>query len=152
MARGPRLKVGFAAHLFFALRRVAATVTEEIQERIESALETAEPDVEVLLVERASAGVLRLVRDTLPRAPSAFGWVLTALELYLSPPKEIAVVGDPRSEVGRAALAGLDPVVAVGPADGVPLLEGKTLVDGRPAVYVCERFACRAPVTDPSEL
>ena len=103
-------------------------------------------------LERRAAGVLRLVRDTLPRAPSAFGWALTALDLYLSPPKEIAVVGDPRSEVGRAALAGLDAVVAIGPADDVPLLEGKTLVDGRPAVYVCERFACQAPVTDPTEL
>ena len=30
----------------------------------------------------------------------------------------------------------------------VPLLEGKGLVDGRPAVYICEHFACRTPLTD----
>ena len=43
-------------------------------------------------------------------------------------------------------------MVAFGPAEGVPLLEGKDYVDGQPAVYVCERFACRAPVTDAATL
>ena len=37
-----------------------------------------------------------------------------------------------------------------GPDDEVPLLAGKTLVDGEPAVYRCERFACQLPVTDPA--
>ena len=105
-------------------------------------------------LERRAVGVLRLIRDTIPRAPSAFGWALCALDLHLSPPRELAIVGDPGGEVARAALRGYDPnaVVAFGPAPGVPLLEGKSLVDGRTAVYVCERFACRAPVTDPAEL
>jgi len=105
-------------------------------------------------LERLGAGVLRLVRDMLPRAPSAFGWALCALDLYLSPPREIAVVGGADSEVARAALRGFDPnaVVAFGPSNEVPLLAGKGLVDGKPAVYVCERFACQAPVTDPAAL
>jgi uncharacterized protein YyaL (SSP411 family) len=105
-------------------------------------------------LERLAVGVLRLVRDLLPRAPSAFGWALCALDLHLSPPRELAIVGPPESEVARAALVGFDPnaVVAYGPADEVPLLEGKTLVDGRSAVYVCESFVCRAPVTDPAAL
>ena len=105
-------------------------------------------------LERLAVGVLRLVRDVVARAPSAFGWALCALDLHFSPPRELAVLGGPGSDVARAALSGFDPnaVVAFGPAGGVPLLEGKTLVGGRPAVYVCERFACRAPATDPSEL
>ena len=43
-------------------------------------------------------------------------------------------------------------VVAVGSSDEVPLLVGKTLVHGQAAVYVCERFVCQAPVTDPAAL
>jgi uncharacterized protein YyaL (SSP411 family) len=105
-------------------------------------------------LERRAVGVLGLMRDVIPRAPQGFGWALCALDLHLSPPRELAIVGDVQSEVARAALRGFDPnaVVAFGPADGVPLLDGKTLVDGKPAVYVCERFACQAPVTDPALL
>jgi uncharacterized protein YyaL (SSP411 family) len=105
-------------------------------------------------LERQAMGALRLVRDLLPRAPSAFGWALSALDLYLSPPRELAIIGGPDSDVARAALRGFDPtaVVAFGPADDVPLLDGKTLVDDKPAVYVCERFACCAPVTDAAAL
>jgi uncharacterized protein YyaL (SSP411 family) len=105
-------------------------------------------------LERQAVGALRLVRDLLARAPTAFGWALCALDLHLSPPRELAILGGADSEVARAALSGFDPnaVVAFGPADDVPLLEGKTPVDGKPAVYVCERFACQAPVTDPSQI
>jgi uncharacterized protein len=103
-------------------------------------------------LERQGVAVLRLVRDVVTRAPSAFGWALCALDLHLSPPREIAIVGGPDTGVARSALRGYDPntVVAFGPGDRVPLLQGKTLVDGKPAVYVCERFACQAPVMDPA--
>ncbi len=105
------------------------------------------------LIERGE-GVLRLLAPALERVPRAFSWALCALELHLAPPRELAIVGDVRSDVARAALAPFAPesVVAVGPSDEVPLLAGKGLVDGRSAVYVCERFACRAPATSPDDL
>jgi uncharacterized protein YyaL (SSP411 family) len=105
-------------------------------------------------LEQRAVGVLRLLGDGLARGPSEFAWALNALDLYLATPKEIAIVGAAESEVARAALEPFDPnaVVAFGPAEGVPLLEGKDYVDGRPAVYICERFACRRPVTDAAEL
>jgi len=103
-------------------------------------------------LERRAVSVLRLARDLVTRAPSAFGWALCALDLHFATPREIAVIGSPQDDVAKAALAAYDPnaVVAFGPSDDVPLLEGKGLVGGKPAVYVCERFACQAPVTDPS--
>ena len=105
-------------------------------------------------MERQAVGVLRLFGASLGRAPTELAHALNALDLYLSTPKEIAIVGPPDSEVARAVLEPFDPnaVVAFGPAEGVPLLEGKELVDGKPAVYVCERFACQVPVTEAAEL
>jgi uncharacterized protein len=105
-------------------------------------------------LERQAVSVFRLVRSALERAPSAFGHTLCGLDLYFSPPREIAILGPPSADVARAALASYDPsaVVAFGPADGILLLEGKDLVKGKPAVYVCERLSCRAPITEPSEM
>jgi uncharacterized protein YyaL (SSP411 family) len=105
-------------------------------------------------LERRAVGVLRLLGESLGRGPTEFAWSLNALDLYLATPKEIAVIGPPDSPVARAALAPFDPnaVVAFGPAEGVPLLEGKEPVDGEPSVYICERFACLQPITDPAEL
>jgi hypothetical protein len=101
-------------------------------------------------LERRAVGVLRLVHNALPRVPSAFGWALCALDLYLSPPRELAIIGAPGDELARGALAPFEPntVVAFGPSEDGPLLAGKARVDGKPTLYVCERFACRAPVTE----
>jgi uncharacterized protein YyaL (SSP411 family) len=105
-------------------------------------------------LERRAAGVLRLLGESLGRAPTELAWALNALDLYLATPREIAVIGPAESEVARAALEPYDPnaVIAFGPAAGVPLLEGKDYVDGKPAVYVCERFACLRPATEPAQL
>jgi hypothetical protein len=94
------------------------------------------------------------VRDALTRAPTAFGWMLVALDQHLAPHRELAIVGDPDAPVARAAVERAAPtdVLAFGPAEDVPLLAGRGTAGEQAAVYVCERFACRAPVTEPSAL
>jgi uncharacterized protein len=105
-------------------------------------------------LERRAVDVFRLIAPLLPRAPSAFGHALCALDLHFATPREVAVIGPSDSEIARAALEPFDPnaVVAFGPSEEIPLLAGKDYVDGEPAVYICERFACRRPATHPAEL
>ncbi len=68
----------------------------------------------------------------------------------------MALVGGEVGELARVVRAGHRPhlVLAAGPpgSELPELLHGRTEVDGRPAAYVCESFACRAPVTDPERL
>ena len=107
--------------------------------------------------EEAALGVLRLFADLLARSPLAFGHLLQALDFHLAPTQEVALVGADTSALARVVRARLRPHVVVAGGDGaddagVPLLEGRAPVDGRPAAYVCENFSCRAPVADPAKL
>jgi uncharacterized protein YyaL (SSP411 family) len=64
------------------------------------------------------------------------------------------LVGDDFGELERVVRSSFRPhlVLAGGVPDGVPLLQDREPVDGRPAAYVCEHFACKAPVTDAEAL
>jgi uncharacterized protein len=114
-------------------------------------------------LERTGVDAIRVVRDVLERSPSGFGQALCALDLYLSGAKEIALVGDPHRDDTRALAAEVwrrflpAHVFASGTEGGpateaVPLLAGRPQLDGRPAAYVCERFVCKRPVSEPDEL
>jgi uncharacterized protein YyaL (SSP411 family) len=103
--------------------------------------------------ERQAAGVLALHAPVAARHPGAFGQLLQALDLYMAPPREVAIVGEGAAgPLVRAVLARYRPRLVVAVGDGspsvVPLLYDRTLVKDAPAAYVCERFACQLPVTD----
>jgi uncharacterized protein YyaL (SSP411 family) len=104
--------------------------------------------------EDAALGVLRLLHTVAAQYPSAFGHLLRALDFELSEVREVAIVGPDAAPLERVVRGAFRPhvVSAGGSPDGVPLLEGREPVDGRAAAYVCERFACRRPVTEPEEL
>jgi uncharacterized protein YyaL (SSP411 family) len=115
--------------------------------------------------EDAATSALKVVRDVLARAPSGFGYALCALDRYVGPGHEVAIVGDP-SEASTLALVDEvtvkrflpNVVLAVASPqdqaarDAVALLQDRPQRDGLATAYVCERFVCQLPVTDPAEL
>ena len=104
------------------------------------------------------------VTPYLARYPTGFANWLSAAHLAVEGIDELAVVGDPADPSRRRlcsppassrATAGRNLVVAVSAdpdASAVPLLAGRTMIDGRPTAYLCRNFACRLPVTDPAAL
>jgi uncharacterized protein len=103
---------------------------------------------------------LRVLAPVLGEHPTAFAYLLAALERSLAAPLEVALIGDgpPLAALRREVLGRLlpDAVTLSAPpghgADRSPLLAGRSTVDGEAAAYVCERYACRAPVTSPEAL
>ena len=101
-----------------------------------------------------AVGHLRLLHELAPRHPQAFAHLLQAIDFYTAPTREVALIGEDRAPLERVVRERFRPhlVVAAGEGDAIPLLQGRTPVNGRAAAYVCERFACQAPVTEPADL
>lgn len=110
----------------------------------------------------AAERALGVVKALGPRVPRFIGWGLAVAEALLDGPREVAIVGgggpDDRAarELHRVALLGTAPgaVVAYGVPDSgeFPLLDGRPLLGGQAAAYVCRNFTCDAPTTDPDTL
>jgi uncharacterized protein YyaL (SSP411 family) len=91
--------------------------------------------------------------EYLQQYASGFGRLLAALDLYIGPVKELAIVGDPGTLVQIYRKHYLPrTVVAAGTASNLALLKDRQLLNGKPTAYVCENYACRQPVTDPQAL
>ena len=106
--------------------------------------------------------VLEREAGFMARYPAAFGHLLGALDRTVADPMEIAIVGsrdDARTvALMRVALGPYLPnrtIAGMAPGEDVPydlpVLEGRDR-GTEPLAYVCERYACKAPVSDPIAL
>ncbi|HVG03275.1 MAG TPA: aldo/keto reductase, partial [Nitrospira sp.] len=111
---------------------------------------------------QAATAAVRAYGRQIARYPRAFAKSLLVVDLLTRGPVEIALVGSPhdpgtaalRAAVSRTYLpnriiASRDPAQ---PGASHPLLQGKTLIGGKAALYVCRNFACRQPITNPADL
>jgi hypothetical protein len=113
---------------------------------------------------RMAETVLGLMKATMMRAPTAFGYLLSALDLFLASPYEIAIIGAPEAEETRAMVNAIfkrylpNKVVAfAAEADSeaartIRLLEGRGRIDGKATAYLCRNFYCEAPITSAAAL
>jgi uncharacterized protein YyaL (SSP411 family) len=103
---------------------------------------------------------------TLSHFPSAMPQMLVALDYSLSKPRQIVIAGKRDApgtkalfkEVRRHFLPKTVLLLADGSEDQQYLgtkneaIRSMSVIDGKPAAYVCENFTCKAPVTDPKGL
>jgi uncharacterized protein YyaL (SSP411 family) len=105
----------------------------------------------------AALGAIRLAQEIAPRFPTAFGHLLCAIDFHTAEVREVALVGSglgPLLDVVReryrphvVLAAASEPASTV-----VGLLEQRPAIGGRASAYVCQNFACQAPVADPAAL
>ena len=109
---------------------------------------------------QAAHDVIAAAAGWMQRAPTAMGQMLAVADMLVGPLPELVVIGDPAQEATAAVLIDLrkryipNRVVACrapGQAGGSPhldpLFQGKAAAGEQPVVYLCESFACQAPVS-----
>jgi uncharacterized protein len=100
---------------------------------------------------------LRGFKTMMTEHPAASGQMLAALDFFLGPVQEIAVIGrdDANTKhVLRAIQSSFRPNAVVAfhdPSAGnppalIPLLKDRPMIDGKVTVYICENNVCRAPL------
>jgi hypothetical protein len=103
---------------------------------------------------------------TLSHFPSAMPQMLVALDYSLSKPRQIVIAGKKDAPETNALLKAVHrhflPKTILLLADGDEgqkylgekneAVRAMSMVDGKPAAYVCENFTCKAPVTDAGAL
>jgi len=107
---------------------------------------------------------LQPLADVMTQHPQAFGHILGGLDFALSPSKEIAIIGPLATDETLALLEVTNKqyqpnsVLAFSVPDDqhaaqiVPLLADRPLKNGKATAYVCQNFACQAPVNTAAEL
>jgi len=110
-------------------------------------------------LEAPARAVLRMLAHAGGSHPTGFAHLLAAIERFVTSPAEIAIIGDPTDERTRALrrevatrLIPASVTLTGSRHDPSPLLAGRDARDGIPTAYVCEHYACRQPVTEPSAL
>ena len=104
----------------------------------------------------AATRAIRAYGQQISRIPRGFAKTIITADFLLNGPLELAFIGAPGDKGNDRLLDAVarhfvpHRIIAHGNPDDPepqhPLLKGKSLVEGRAALYVCRNYACQAPV------
>jgi uncharacterized protein YyaL (SSP411 family) len=127
------------------LRLAALTDNEELKKRAET--------------------IFRAFRATLEQSPLEHTQMLCAVAFDLSSPAQVVLASRDREEAQAFAVelgrhfmphnvvAFSQPgITEAEHPELTPLISGKVAIEGKPTVYICENYTCKAPITDLEDL
>ncbi|HKZ22163.1 MAG TPA: thioredoxin domain-containing protein, partial [candidate division Zixibacteria bacterium] len=116
--------------------------------------------------EKQASAMLQAFSGPLQKQPTAYAQMLSALDFYLGPTKEIVLAGDLSSAETQAMLNAVNQrflprKVLAFHFDGqegveleklIPFSEGFKMQGGRTTAYVCENYVCQRPTNEINKL
>jgi len=117
-------------------------------------------------LEQRAEQLIQAFSEQVADQPMAYTQLLIALDLMVGPGQEIVIVGDPTLESTQAMINAvqrsfLPNKVLLLRSQGTegkrlaslsPFVEDMDSENNRPTVYVCEKYACKTPITDLDKL
>jgi len=105
---------------------------------------------------------MKWLAPTLAEGRASSSQMLCAIDYFLTPRQELALIGPANDPALKQVLTVVrrqfqpyrvvahceDPQVPEDVARLIPLLAGKSSLDGRPRFFLCRNFSCQAPETD----
>ncbi len=110
---------------------------------------------------RAAVAAIRAYGRQITRYPRAFAKSLAVVDFLTEGPVELVIMGDEsrddlralRDAVARCYLP--NRIVATGSPghpSSLPLLKDRSVVSGKPTLYICRNYTCRQPINDPGSV
>ena len=116
-------------------------------------------------MERKANQLMDSFSSQLKQSPTNFTAMLSALNMAVGPVQQVVLAGDRHDPITIKMIQAVSQhfmprgIVMLRDEESAPVLDGlspyladKNPLDGKPVAYVCQDYACQAPVTEPKEL
>ena len=107
---------------------------------------------------KKAEAIMKRFQSEIKRSPTAFSFMLCAMDFYLQGAEEFAIIGEDNAKSVFSVIYNFylpNKIIAFskdGSKETLPLLKNKKSLNGKTTVYMCKDYHCEAPITSIEEL